>query len=80
MCVAVPGKITEINGNIAKVNILNNITEVNIRLVTVEIGDYVLVHAGCVLEVMNKNTAEEILHLFDELEEEAYENPSTGER
>jgi len=70
MCVAVPGKIIEINGDMAKVNIMNNITEVNIKLVTAHIGDYVLIHAGCVLEVMKKDLAEEIISLFLELEEE----------
>jgi len=80
MCVAVPGKITEINGDLAKVNIMNNITEVNIKLVSAKIGDYVLIHAGCVLEVMKKEAAEELLLLFNELEEDAYEDPSASER
>lgn len=78
MCVAVPGKITEINGDMAKVNIMNNITEVNIKLVSAHIGDYVLIHAGCVLEVMKKDVAEEILCMFNEIEEAAYEDPSAG--
>lgn len=80
MCVAVPGRITEINGDIAKVNIMDNITEANIRLVSANIGDYVLIHAGCVLEVLKKDVAEEILWMFSELEEDAYEDPSAGER
>ena len=69
MCVAVPGKIIEINGDMAKVDIMNNICEVNIRLVSAKIGDYVLIHAGCVLEVLKKDMAEEILSIFSELEE-----------
>lgn len=69
MCVAVPGKIIEINGHKAKVNIMNNITEVNIKLVDAKLGDYVLIHAGCVLEVMKKDLAEEIISIFQELEE-----------
>lgn len=69
MCVAVPGKIIEINGHMAKVNIMNNITEVNIQLVDAKLDDYVLIHAGCVLEVMKKDLAEEIISIFKELEE-----------
>lgn len=80
MCVAVPGRITEINGDLAKVNIMNNITEVNIKLVSAKIGDYVLIHAGCVLEVMKKDIAEEILCMFQELEEDANEDSSASER
>jgi hydrogenase expression/formation protein HypC len=80
MCVAVPGRITEINGDLAKVNIMNNITEVNIKLVSAKIGDYVLIHAGCVLEVMKKDVAEEILCMFQELEEDTNEDSSASER
>ncbi|SHJ64028.1 HypC/HybG/HupF family hydrogenase formation chaperone [Parasporobacterium paucivorans] len=69
MCVAVPGKITEINGDIAKVDIRNNICEANISLVSAKTGDYVLLHAGCVLEVLKKDTAEELLSMFEELDE-----------
>ena len=74
MCVAVPGKIIEISGDKAKVDIMNNICEVNIRLVSVTLGDYVLIHAGCVIDVLKKDVAEEILLMFSELEEEANEN------
>lgn len=69
MCVAVPGKIIEINGNTAKIDVLNNITEADIRLVSAKPGDYVLLHAGCVLEVMKQEAAEELTQLFQELGE-----------
>jgi hydrogenase expression/formation protein HypC len=69
MCVAVPGKIIEINGNIAKINVLNNITEADIRLVSAKPGDYVLLHAGCALEIMKKDAAEELIALFQEIGE-----------
>ncbi len=75
MCVAVPGKVIEINGDFAKINIMNNITEANIKLVDVKLGDYVLVHAGCVLEVMKKDAAEELLEIFEALGEGFDENP-----
>ncbi|MGF7142462.1 hydrogenase expression/formation protein HypC [Anaerotaenia torta] len=74
MCVAVPGKVIEINGNKAKVDILNNITEADIRLVNAKPGDYVLIHAGCALEVMKQDMAEELLAVFQELEEVANGN------
>lgn len=70
MCVAVPGKITEINGDYAIVNIMDNLTKVNIKLVDVKPGDYVLIHAGCVIEVLRKDVAEEILWMFTQLQED----------
>lgn len=78
MCVAVPGKIVELNGDYAKVNIMDNITKVNVRLVDAKIGDYVLVHAGCVIEVLKKDTAREILDIFRELQEGADEDSFAG--
>jgi hydrogenase expression/formation protein HypC len=78
MCVAVPGKIIEIHGDIAKVNVLDNITDVNIKLVTPKIGDYVLIHAGFAIEVLKKDAAEEILWMFNELEENMYEDSQTS--
>ncbi len=70
MCIAVPGKIIELNGDTAKVDIMNNICEANIKLVSANIGDYILIHAGFALEVMKKDMAEEILSIFEEFEEE----------
>lgn len=69
MCVAVPGKVVQIKGDYARVNVMENMTDVNIRLVDTKVGDYVLIHAGCVIEVLKKETAEEILAIFSELEE-----------
>ncbi len=80
MCVAVPGKIIEINGNMAKVDIMDNIFEANISLVSVKPGDYVLTHAGCVLEVLKQDMAEEILGIFKDLQEDADEDAVPGER
>ena len=80
MCVAVPGKIVEIHGDMAKINIMDNICEANIKLVDAHIDDYVLIHAGCVLEVLKKDMAEEILWMFKELEEAAEDELSPDNR
>ncbi|WFR58107.1 HypC/HybG/HupF family hydrogenase formation chaperone [Anaerocolumna sp. AGMB13025] len=78
MCVAVPGKIIEISGDIAKVDVLNNICEANVKLVDAKIGDYILIHAGFALEVMKQDMAEELISIFGELEEDGNEDPRTG--
>lgn len=70
MCVAVPGKVVKINGNYAKVNVMDNTTDVNVKLVDVKIGDYVLIHAGCAIEVLSQEAAQEIIDVFSELLEE----------
>jgi len=38
-------------------------------LTTVRPDDYVLVHAGCIIQVMNKKEALELKDLFSELED-----------
>ncbi|QIB69227.1 HypC/HybG/HupF family hydrogenase formation chaperone [Aminipila butyrica] len=75
MCVAVPGKVIEINGPKAKVDVMNNTCDVDIRLVQPKLGDYVLIHAGCAIDVLSKDAAEEILWMFNELEEEMNGHP-----
>ena len=71
MCVAVPGKIVSIKENYATVEIMGNQCEANITLVDAKIGDYVLMHAGCIIEVLKRDTAEDILALFAQMEEAA---------
>jgi hydrogenase expression/formation protein HypC len=78
MCVAVPGKIIEIQGDFAKVNVMNNITQANIKLVSAKVGDYALIHAGCVIEILEKDAAEEILTLFSQLSEVMDEDTTTS--
>ena len=68
MCVAIPGRVTEIEGTTAKVDFNGNMVNVNVGLVEPEVGQYVLVHAGCAIEVMDKEQAQEIINLFADLE------------
>ncbi|MFH1502290.1 MAG: HypC/HybG/HupF family hydrogenase formation chaperone [Candidatus Eisenbacteria bacterium] len=68
MCLAVPGKITEIDGTTAQVDFGGVTREASLVLVpeaTVE--SYVLVHAGFAIEVLNEDEAQETLGLFREL-------------
>ena len=68
MCVEIPGRVTEIEGTTAKVDFNGNMVNVNVGLVEPEVGQYVLVHAGCAIEVMDKEQAQEIIDLFADLE------------
>jgi hydrogenase expression/formation protein HypC len=68
MCLAVPAKVMKINGEVAEVDFGEGILrEVNIALVEPMIGEYVLVHAGYAITVVDKEEAEETLRLWSEI-------------
>lgn len=69
MCIAIPGRVLSIDGQRAEVDFRGNTVSVNIGIVEPKVDDYVLVHAGCAIEVMNKSRAQELIEIFDELEE-----------
>ena len=69
MCVAYPGKVLEINNRTAEVDFNGNIARVNIGLVDVHEGDYVLVHAGMAIEAMNEEKARGLLEVWEQLRE-----------
>lgn len=68
MCVALPGKVIEMNGRIATVDFNGNLVKADSGLVDVKIGDNVLVHAGCVIQKMDDAMVDEMKELFGELE------------
>lgn len=69
MCVALPGKIVSVEGDTAKVDFSGNIVNVNIGIIDAKVDQYVLVHAGVAIEVMDKEKAQDIIDLFAEIEE-----------
>lgn len=68
MCLAVPGKIIEISGKTARVDIEGAIREADISLLPgVKAGDYVIVHAGFAMERYDEEDAKETLRLLKEM-------------
>jgi hydrogenase expression/formation protein HypC len=68
MCVALPGKVVSVEGKKALVDFSGNQVNAYTGLVNVNPGDYVLVHAGCVIQSMKQQEAEEILELMGEID------------
>lgn len=69
MCVAIPGMVKELieEENMAVIDFNGNIVRARTGLVEVKPGDYALVHAGCVIQVMKSDEAEELIDLFEEM-------------
>ena len=69
MCVALPGKVIEINGRDAIVDFNGNQVTARAGLVDVKVGDYVLVHAGCVIQKVSKQDMEDLESLNNQMAE-----------
>ena len=73
MCLAVPAKVLELNGDIAKVDFGDVAREVNVSLVNAKVGEYVIVHAGFAIQKLDKAEAEASLETWKEFLEVAKE-------
>ena len=70
MCLAIPGKIVSIDKEKEYASVdygEGTKRKVNVSLVEVRIGDYVLVHAGFAIQVLDEKEANETLDLFREM-------------
>jgi hydrogenase expression/formation protein HypC len=70
VCLAIPGKIIELDQKkqSATVDYGSGTTrKANVSLVQVKIGDYILVHAGFAIQILDKKEAQETLTLFKEM-------------
>jgi len=68
MCLAIPAKVLKINGDKAQVDFGGGVLrEVKIVLVDAKVGNYVLVHAGYAIEILNEEEAQETLRLWNEI-------------
>lgn len=67
MCLAIPGKINSLDRTWAEVDVMGVLNTVNIQLIdNPEVGDYILIHAGCAIQ---KVCAEYSLYLENVLAE-----------
>jgi hydrogenase expression/formation protein HypC len=68
MCLAIPAKVVEIRDDVAHVDFGGGVLrEVNIALVEARVDDYVLVHAGYAIQVIDRKEAKETLRLWNEI-------------
>lgn len=67
MCVALPGRVVSVEGTTAAVDFQGNTVRAEAGLVRVKPGDQVLVHAGCILQVLSETEGRQLRELFEEL-------------
>jgi len=86
MCLAYPGKVIELDGDFARVDFGEGTIrdDVNISLVQARIGDYVLVHAGYAIQIVDEADARQTLSYWQQIlaavpeERAAYERQLKG--
>lgn len=68
MCLAIPALVKSIDGSLAEVEI-GGVSRQASLLLTPEarVGDYVLLHTGYAINVVNQEEAEETLRLLEEM-------------
>jgi hydrogenase expression/formation protein HypC len=68
MCLAIPAKVVSVRQEKAKVDFGEGVLrEVNVTLVKAKVGDYVLVHAGYAIQVLDEKEAQETIRLWNEI-------------
>jgi hydrogenase expression/formation protein HypC len=79
MCLAIPGRVTTISGNdpLMKTGLVNFggiLKEVNLVYVPeVKVDDYVIVHVGFAISILDEKEAQKVFDTLNELEN--YEDP-----
>ena len=75
MCLAVPAQLISINESIGTIELTGATRECSLLLVPeAKVGDWLLVHAGFAVQIVDEEEAQATLEAFRELEEleEAY--------
>jgi hydrogenase expression/formation protein HypC len=70
MCLSIPGKVINIKDDTAEVTVGGIIVNIGIQMVeNLKVGDYVLVHAGFALQIIDEKEALITLQLLREMNE-----------
>lgn len=71
MCLAVPSKIVSINDLVATVDVYGARRDISLMILPeeVDIGDFVIVHAGFAIQKIEREAGNEALRLLNELVE-----------
>jgi len=67
MCLAVPGKIVSVSGDVGNIDFGGVIRHANLTMVEAKVGDWVVVHAGFAIEIMDEEEAQRTIELWNEV-------------
>jgi hydrogenase expression/formation protein HypC len=70
MCLGIPGKVIEIDKNVAKVDVGGVSRDISLDLCPdVSVGEYVLIHTGFAIQKVDEEEAKETLDLLRQMAE-----------
>lgn len=70
MCLGLPARVVSIDGSNADVETMGVVNKTSIEfLENVKVGDFVLVHAGCAIQVVDEEEAQKTIDIFNEIRE-----------
>ena len=70
MCLSIPARVVDINGNLADVSVGGAIFKAGLQMVeNVEVGDYILLHTGFAIQKISEDEALETFRLLKEIED-----------
>jgi hydrogenase expression/formation protein HypC len=70
MCLGIPGKVIDIEKNVAKVEVGGLLRDISIELCPeVSVGEYVLIHTGFAIQKVDEEEAKEMLDLLRKMAE-----------
>jgi len=75
MCLSIPARVVEMDGNTAKVDVGGILREISVDLCPdIALGEYVLIHAGFAIQKVDEEVARQTLDLLRKLADshEAY--------
>jgi hydrogenase expression/formation protein HypC len=77
MCLAIPAKVKKVSGDMALVDVSGVEREASVMMTPgVKVGDYIIMHAGFAIQILDTKDAEETLRLLEEI---ARSEPGTVE-
>jgi len=67
MCLAIPGKIVKIEGDVGDIDFGGVVRQANVAMVEAKVGDWAVIHAGFAIEIMDEEEAQETIKLWNEV-------------
>ena len=67
MCLAIPGKVVSIDGDDGVIDFGGVKKHTNLSMVEANVGDWVVIHAGFAIEVMDEEEAQETISLWNDV-------------